>query len=201
MTIYDDIVAVLAVLLLFLFSGLNTTVQTLKTEISNNTTTVQTLSEELQTLKSEINPVKLSKPFMKYQILFENAPRTLPLLPLNTVTATNLEDFLPILSVNSFYEITQVGTQFFLAYPAVGGATFSIQILSSPYSERVLKIINILRGQNIPSFDIQYGDQYSLFAGVFPNYMIATQYASSISKLIFPTVGSTISSWLIRQIP
>ncbi|MGC8545701.1 hypothetical protein [Athalassotoga sp.] len=201
MSIYEIVILVLSVFLLVLFSGLNMTVQTLKTQISNNTTTIQALSGELTTLKSEINPVKLSKPFMQYSILFENAPRTLPSFPLNTVTATNLEDFIPILSVNDFYEITQMNKQYFLAYPAAGGSTFSIQILSSPYSDRVLKIVNLLRGQNIPAFDIQYGSQFSLFAGVFPNYVAATQYASAISSAIFPTVGSTLSSWLIRQIP
>lgn len=189
MTTYDDIIIVFIfslVSLLFLFGRLNVT--------------AQTFSGETQNLNANINAIKLSKP-LKYNILLENAPRTIPILPLATIAATDLEDFLPVLSVNNLYEITQVGTQFFLSYPAVGGTTFSIQILSSPHPERVLKIIDVLRKQNIPSFDIQYGDQYGLFTGVFPNYAIANQYASSISELIFPTVGSTMSSWLIRQIP
>lgn len=201
MSIYETAILVLSILLLMLFAGLNMSVQTLKTQVSNNTATIQALSNEITTLKSEINPIKLSKTFMKYSILFENAPRTFPPLPLNTVSATNLEDFIPILSVNNFYEITQMNGQYFLAYPAAGGSTFSIQILSSPYPDRVLKIVNLLRGQNIPAFNIQYGNQFSLFVGVFPNYTFATQYASTISQMIYPTVSSTMSSWLIRQIP
>ncbi|GEM_PF-1979340 len=201
MSIYEIGVIVVSVFLLILFSGLNATVQNLKAQVSNDTAMVQTLSGELNNLKSEINPMKFSKSFMQYPILFENAPRTLPSLPLNTVTATNLEAFIPILSVNNVYEITEMNGRYFLAYPMVEGSTFSIQILASPYFDRVLKIVNILRGQNIPAFNIKYGNQFELFVGVFPNYTYATQYASTISLTIFPTVGSTSSSWLIRQIP
>ncbi len=201
MSIYEMVLLVFSILLLVLFSSLNMTVQSMKSEISNNSAMISSLSNQVEALKSTVNPVKITPSFLKYDILFQNASRTLPSLPLNTIESTNLQDFSNVLSMNEYYEITKFGDRYFLAYPAVGGSTFSIQVLSSPYSERVMKIINNLRGQNIPAFDIQYGSQYSLFVGVFPNYVVATQYASAVSEMIFSTTGATYTSWLIRQIP
>ncbi len=201
MSIYEVIAITISISLLVLFTGMNMTVQTLKTELYNDETAIQSLSQEISDLKSGVNAIRLSKPFMKYDILFNDAPEILPKLPLNTVTATSLEDLSPILSVNSLYEIMQMSNQYFLAYPAIGGSTFSIQILSSPYFDRVLKNVRTLRGADIPAFEIQYGNNAGLFIGVFPTYTLATQYASSISQILFSTVGSTMSSWLIRQIP
>lgn len=200
MSIYEIILFVFSISLLILLSSLNMTVQNLKTEVSNNTTLINSLSNQVQQINSQIPP-KIPSSFLSYDTLFQNAPKTLPALPLDTAVATNLKAFANILSMNQFYEITKFGDQYFLAYPAVGGSTFSIQILSSPYSDRVMKIINVLRGQSVPSFDIQYGNQYSLFVGVFPNYVVATKYMSSVASVVSSLTGATSTSWLIRQIP
>lgn len=200
MSITDVFLIIASVGLLLMVAGVNANVQKLSTQVSNNQAGIQTLFEDFSNVKSQMNSFKLSKPFMKYPFLLENAPRVLPSYPLVTVIATDLEDFIPALSTNSFYEITKMNEEYFLAYPGIG-TTFLIQVLSSSYSDKVLKIVNSLRGKAIPAFEIIYENTAALFVDVFPNYELASKYASSVSTILYPTVKSTAASWIVRQIP
>ncbi len=201
MNLYEVILFAVSISLFVLLTNVSNTVRSFEAQISNNNSNVTALNERMSDLESDLNSIRLSKPLMGYDTLFVDAPEVLPPLPLNTVTATNLKDLMPILSVNTLYEITKVKDRYFLAYPFMDGSAFSIQILSSPYSDRVLKIVRTLRGESIPAFEIPYEKTNGLFVGIFPSYAVAFEYANSISKTIYPTVNSTLSSWLIRQIP
>ncbi len=120
---------------------------------------------------------------------------------LTTVTATTLSAVNSIISSVSTYEVTQVNGLYYVAYPG-SGVTYSIQILSSPYPDRVLALVQSLRSAGIPAFKIDYSTQSALFIGVFPTYMTALNYANSVSNSnVVSIVGSGISSWLVRQIP
>ncbi len=192
------ILAISLGLLLFLMS-IKTDVQNLKIKVSNDKASIQTLFENLSKLKTQVNQFKFSRSLMNYLNLLQNAPRILPVYPLVTVSSTNLQDFGTILSVSGLYEITKMKKEYFLAYPGIG-TTFSIQILSSS-ATKVTKLVNVLRSESIPAFEIIYGNVAGLFVGVFPNHKLAVSYASDVSKTLYPTVRATMASWIIRTIP
>jgi len=167
--------------------------------------TLNATVRKISTTDQQINFVtNMNLPYRSitgYSTLLNNAPRIFPIYPLTTIESTSLEKFTNIISMNGdIYEIGKMGGMYYLAYPSLG-TTFSIQVLSSPYQNRVVGIVNTLREESIPAFAITYGNETGLFVGVFPNYTIATEYASDISNEMYQTVGSTESSWLIRTIP
>ncbi|MGC9139718.1 hypothetical protein [Athalassotoga sp.] len=130
------------------------------------------------------------------------APSLSPSISLLTTTATSLSGVDAILSGVTTYEITKSNSIYYVAYPGKG-TTYSIQILSSPYPDRVLALVNALRNIGIPAFKIDYLNLSALFIGVFTGYNAALNYANSISAnpAVTSVVQSTVSSWLIRQIP
>ncbi|MGC8544472.1 hypothetical protein [Athalassotoga sp.] len=120
---------------------------------------------------------------------------------LTTTTSTSLSAVNAMLSGINTYEIAQENGLYYVAYPGKG-VTYSIQILSSPYPDRVLALVKSLRNLGIPAFKIDYSTQSALFIGVFTGYTPALNYANSITSN--PNVTSmigTVSSWLIRTIP
>ncbi len=134
--------------------------------------------------------------------LILNSPQSLsPNITLTTTTATSLAGVNSILSGVSTYEVTQENGLYYVAYPG-NGVTYSIQVLSSPYPDRVLALVKSLRNAGIPAFKIDYSTQSALFIGVFTGYTPALNYANSISANpnITSMIGS-VSSWLIRTIP
>jgi flagellar basal body-associated protein FliL len=169
-----------------------------KLKSSNVTRLSSQISVNLPTLQSTY----ISLQSVTYPLLLTNAPESLSSsLSLTTITATNLDSLKPILSTTGTYEITQVNNLYYFAYPG-SGLTYSIQILSSPYPDRVLSLVKALRSAGVPAFKIDYASQSGLFIGVFPDYNSASNYANAISTPNITSItGSGASSWLVRTIP
>ena len=200
MNLTDMILTVASVGLLLLIMGTKMDVQKLNTKMSNDQATIQILLNDYSDMKKQLDSFRMPDSFFDYSVLLENAARILPLYPLTTLDSTDLKNFKKVVSFNDFYEITKMGDEYFIAYPGVG-TTFSIQVLSSSFPKKVLRLVSSLRAQQIPAFEIPYPNTTALFIGVFPNYKLASEYASQTSQIIFQTVKATPSSWIIRPIP
>jgi hypothetical protein len=200
MSLTDVILTVVSVGLLLLIIGTKMDVQKLNAKVSNNQATAQILLNDYSDMKKQLDSFRTPDSFLDYSVLLENAARILPLYPLTTLNSTDLKSFKKVISFNNFYEITKMDDEYFIAYPGVG-TTFSIQVLSSSFPKKVLRLVNSLRAQQIPAFEIPYPNTTALFIGVFPNYNLASEYASKTSEIIYQTVKATPSSWIIRPIP
>ncbi len=191
-------------------SSAQTAVASLTTRIASLTASIAKLKSVSTTRLSSSVSVNLptlqstyiSLQSITYPLLLANAPESLSSnISLTTITATNLDALKPLLSSTNTYEITQMNNLYYFAYPG-SGVTYSIQVLSSPYPDRVLSLVKSLRSAGVPAFKIDYSSQSGLFIGVFPDYNSASTYANAISTPnVTSIVGSGASSWLIRTIP
>jgi hypothetical protein len=184
-------------------ASLTTKVASLTANITKlNSLKVTRLSTQMSINLPTLQSTYISLQSITYPLLLANAPQSLSSnVNLVTVTATNLDAVKPILSSTNVYEITEMNGIYYLAYPG-SGVTYSIQVLSSPYPDRVLSLVKALRSAGVPAFKIDYSTQSGLFIGVFPDYTSATNYANAISNsTVTSIVGSGASSWLARQIP
>ncbi len=181
--------------------------------ISSLLTSVASLTEKVDTLKaSRLNRVAVNLPSlvstytsiqpMKYTALLRNAPLTVPSsVELSTVSSTDVTFFKTILEKTRIYEIMEYNGVYSLAYPASFGKTYSIQLLSSPYPDRIIDLLKTLREMNQPVFKIDYASQSALFLGVFSTYSKAKEYLKSInSTTLTSVVGSKPSNWLPRRL-
>ncbi|BBJ27900.1 hypothetical protein [Athalassotoga saccharophila] len=175
-------------------SALSNQVGSLISNLQSLTAQPQTSSTQQTVVASSTNPLM--------SLILGSAPSLNPSVNLLTTTATSLSGVSAILSGVTTYEITKSDGIYYIAYPGKG-TTYSIQILSSPYPDRVLALVNALRNIGIPAFKIDYSNLSALFIGVFTGYNSALSYANSISAnpAVTSIVQSTVSSWLIRQIP
>jgi hypothetical protein len=173
----------------------------LTNQVGNLLTSLQSLSTSSQSSQPS-NTVASSVPSSGANPIMMNATQSLnSSISLKTITATSLSAVSSIVSNVNAYEITPVNGIYYLAYPG-SGVTYSIQVLSSPYPDRVLSLVKALRSAGVPAFKIDYSTQSGLFIGVFPDYTSATNYANAISNsTVTSIVGSGASSWLARQIP
>ncbi len=183
-------------------------------KISTTQSNLSALSNQVGSLLSNLQNLAQPQPSTSQQtivasstnplmpLILGGAPSLNPSVNLYTTTATSLSGVNAILSGVTTYEITKSDGIYYVAYPGKG-TTYSIQILSSPYSDRVLALVNTLRNIGIPAFKIDYSNLSALFIGVFTGYNAALNYANSISAnpAVTSIVQSTVSSWLIRQIP
>ncbi len=184
-------------------ASLTTRVASLTSNITKlNSLNITRLSTQMSINLPTLQSTYLSLQSVTYPLLLANAPESLNSnVSLTTITATNLNAVKPILSSTNVFEVTQVNGIYYLAYPG-SGVTYSIQVLSSPYPDRVLELVKSLRSAGIPAFKIDYSTQSGLFIGVFPDYTTASNYANAISNsTVSGIVGSGASSWLPRQIP
>ncbi|WP_036224925.1 hypothetical protein [Mesoaciditoga lauensis] len=138
-----------------------------------------------------------------YTALLRDAPLSLSAsVALSTISSTNLSTFKPILSKVNTYEIAQANGEYYLAYPAAFGKTYSIQLLSSPYPDRVLDILKTLRSMGQPAFKIDYANGSALFLGVFPTYSDVKKYFTTLDASPIVKVAKTKpSNWVLRTIP
>ncbi len=175
-------------------------ITSLTNQVGSLITNLQSLSAQSQT--SQPVPSQTASPQNALMALISNSTQSISSnVTLTTTTATSLSGVNSILSGVNTYEVTQENGLYYVAYPG-NGVTYSIQILSSPYPDRVLALVKSLRNAGIPAFKIDYSTQSALFIGVFTGYTPALNYANSISanSNVTSMIGS-VSSWLIRTIP
>ncbi len=183
-------------------------ISSLLTSVASVTEKVENLSTSRLSSNVSINLPSLGSTSVSvqpigYTSLLREAPLTLPAsISLSTVSSTNLNDFKSILSKTNTYEIAQYDGKYFLAYPALFGKTYSIQILSSPYPDRVMDILKTLRSMSQPAFMINYANQSALFIGVFPTYSEVKGYLASLdASSLTKVVDTKPSEWVLRTIP
>ncbi len=195
--------------------GMNDRIAQNQSAISSMTTKLASITDKLSTLEAtrlssniSVSLPSLSSTYVSvqpvsYTLMLNKAPLTINSSEtLSTVVSTNLESFKSILEANSVYEITEASGTYYLAYPANFNKTYSIQMLSSPYPDRVLNLVQQLRGLGLPAFKIDYASQSGLFIGVFNTYSAAEGYAQTISSsAVINVVGSGSSNWMPRTIP
>jgi len=174
---------------------------------------VLTLVGWMVSLNGRVNSVTVNLPSLsatsvnvqplEYTSLLRDAPLSLSSsLTLSTISSSNLSAFKTELSKYKVYEITQANGKYYLSYPASFGTTYSLQMLSSPYPDRVLDIVKTLRSMGQPAFKIDYASQSALFLGVFPTSSEGVAYRSTLdSTLLVKIVGTKPSGWMIRRIP
>lgn len=200
-----------------MYANLSAKILTEDQKISTTQSNLSALSNQVGNLMANLQSLTTSLQTSQQQSLSASGPASgsnlmaliagaAPSLGSNvnlvTTTATSLNGVNSIISGARVYEITESDNLYYVAYPGKG-VTYSIQILSSPYPDRVLAIVNALRNIGIPAFKIDYSNLSALFIGVFTGYNPALNYANSISANpnVTSIVQSTVSSWLIRQIP
>lgn len=183
--------------------------------ISSLLTSMASLTEKVNTLEASrlTNRVAVNLPSlvstytsiqpMEYITLLRSAPLTVPSsIELSTVSSTDITSFKSILEKTRIYEIMENNGTYSIAYPASFGKTYSIQLLSSPYPDRIMDLLKTLRGISQPVFKIDYANQSALFLGVFSTYLEAKEYSKSInSTSLTSVVGTKPSKWLPRRIP
>ena len=183
--------------------------------ISQLLTSVASVTEKVETLSASrlSNNVSVSLPTlgatsvdvqpMEYSTLLRDAPLTVPPdAKLSTISSSNLNAFKSILSKENVYEIAQANGKYYLAYKGSFGKTYAVQILSSPYPDRVLDILKTLRSMGQPAFEVDYANQSALFLGVFPTYSEGKAYLTTLDATpIAKIVGTSPSGWLLRSIP
>lgn len=185
-------------------SNTQSNVTSLTNQVGSLLSNLQSLSVPSQTSQAvSSQPAAPSQSGNALMTLISNSAQSINSnMTLTTTTATSLSAVNSILSGVNNYEITQENGLYYIAYPG-NGVTYSIQILSSPYPDRVLALVKSLRNIGIPAFKIDYSTQSALFIGVFTGYTPALNYAHSMNSdsSVTSMVGSTLSSWLIRTIP
>ncbi len=196
------------------YTDLSTKISSEDQKIANTQSNITSLTNQVGSLIANLQslsaPSQTSQPVSSQATSPQNGLMALILnstqslssnVTLTTTTATSLSAINFILSGVNTYEITQENGLYYVAYPG-NGVTYSIQILSSPYPDRVLALVKSLRNLGIPAFKIDYSTQSALFIGVFTGYTPALNYANSISSNsnLTSMIGS-VSSWLIRTIP
>ncbi len=194
-------------------TGIKEEVKNEQNSISSILTSVASLTEKVDTLKASrltdkvmVNLPSLVSTYasvqpMKYVTLLRSAPLTIPSsIELTTVSSTDITSFKSILEKTRIYEIMESNGTYSIAYPASFGKTYSIQLLSSPYPDRVMDLLKTLRGAGQPAFKIDYPSQSALFLGVFSTYSKADKYLKSIDSTPLISVVGT-SKWLLRRIP
>ncbi len=196
-------------------TGIKEKINSEQNSVSSLLTSVASLTEKIDTLKASrltskvsVNLPSLVSTYtsiqpMKYITLLRNAPLTISSsVELTTISSTDITSFKSILEKTKLYEIMESNGIYNIAYPALFGETYSIQLLSSPYPDRVMNLLKNLRGVNQPAFKIDYANQSALFLGVFSTYSKAKKYLASIdSTSLASIVGTKPSGWLLRRIP
>ncbi|MCL4408678.1 MAG: hypothetical protein M1542_08050 [Thermotogae bacterium] len=174
-------------------------ITSLTNQVGSLISNLQSLSASSQTSQPVSSQTQSQSGFMA--LISSSTQSISSNVTLTTTTSTSLSAVNAMLSGINTYEIAQENGLYYVAYPGKG-VTYSIQILSSPYPDRVLALVKSLRNLGIPAFKIDYSTQSALFIGVFTGYTPALNYANSITSN--PNVTSmigTVSSWLIRTIP
>jgi len=184
-------------------SSLTTAVASLTAKVDDLTLKASRLSSNIKVNLPTLSSTYVSIQSMKYTTILRNAPLTIPSsATLATISSTDIKSFNSILEGTRIYEITEFNGTYNLAYPANFGMTYSIQLVSSPYPDRVMNLVKNLRSIGQPAFEINYANQSGLFVGVFPTYSQAKEYVSSIgSTSIVSIVGTKPQNWLPRKIP
>ncbi len=196
-------------------TGMKEEIKSEQNSVSSLLTSVASLTEKIDTLKASrltsevsVNLPSLVSTYtsiqpMKYITLLRNAPLTISSsVELTTISSTDITSFKSILEKTKLYEIMESNGIYNIAYPALFGETYSIQLLSSPYPDRVMNLLKNLRGVNQPAFKVDYANQSALFLGVFSTYSKAKKYLASIdSTSLASIVGTKPSGWLLRRIP
>lgn len=184
-------------------SSLNTLVASLTAKVDDITLKASRLSNNIKVNLPTLSSTYISIQSMKYTTILKNAPLTVSSSAiLDTISSTDIKSFKSILEGTGAYEITEYNGMYNLAYQNNFGTTYSIQIVSSPYPDRVMDLVKKLRSLGQPAFEINYANQSGLFIGVFPTYSQAKEYASSISSTsILSIVGTGPKNWLPRKIP
>ncbi len=184
-------------------SELTTAVASLSAKVENLTLKASTLSSKVKINLPSLTSTYISVQQMTYSNILYNAPLTIPsTVTLETKSSTNIDTFRSILRSTKIYEITEYNGTYNLAYSAKFGTTYSIQIVSSPFPDRIMSLVKKLRSLGQPAFEINYASQSGLFIGVFPSYSQAKQYASTISSTsIISLVGTKPHNWIERAIP
>lgn len=179
-------------------------ITSLTNQVGSLISNLQSLSAPSQTSQPVSSQTSLQTQSQSgFMALISNAAQSIGSnVTLTTTTATSLSAVDSMLAGVNTYEIAQENGLYYVAYPG-NGVTYSIQMLSSPYPDRVLALVKSLRNLGIPSFKIDYSTQSALFIGVFTGYTPALNYANSINANpnVTSLVGSGVSSWLIRTIP
>ncbi len=196
-------------------NGMATSVKNENEKISQLLTAVASVTEKVESLSASrlSNNVTVSLPSLsstsvsvqplEYTSLLRDAPLSLSSsVTLSTISSTNLNAFKAVLSKYSVYEITQANGKYYLSYPASFGKTYSFQVLSSPYPDRVLDIVKTLRTMGQPAFKIDYANQSALFLGVFPTPSEGRAYRSTLNaSTLVKVLGTKPSEWVLRHIP
>ncbi len=179
---------------------LTTSVASLTEKVSNLSISASRLSGNISVNLPSLGATSVSLQPISYVSLLRNAPLSIPsTLVMSTISSTNLNGLKATLSTTKVYEITEFNGVYYLSYPANFGKTYSIQLLSSPYPDRVMNIVKTLRTMGKPAFAINYADQSALFVGVFPTYKAADEYQKTLNATSLKSIVGT-TKWLPRLI-
>ncbi len=179
---------------------LTTSVASLTEKVSALSISASRLNQNISVNLPSLGATSVSLQSMGYVSLLRNAPLSVPSsLMMSTVNSSSLQSFKSVLSKVKTYEITEFNGVYYLAYPADFGKTYSIQLLSSPYPDRVMDVVKTLRSMGKPAFAINYANQSALFLGVFPTYKEAKAYQQSLNATALKAIIGT-AKWLLRPI-